>query len=184
MMTLKDKLEVLQSMGKRVVFNFDMDGCLAQWEVGCTYEKTWEPHYFLYRDLEVVLRDAVCLLLEAGYECQATSAAYEEGTARQDKSDWLDNNGMKDLKRIFMPCGKNKADFIDIEDGVTYVLLDDYSFNLLNWEATDKPRSNFVAVKFLNGINGETGKWNGRTVHYHSSAEIIAHTLVDFAIMA
>ena len=112
MMTLKEKLEVLESMGKKVVFNFDMDGCLAQWEVGCTYEKTWEPHYFLYRDLEVVLRDAVLLLMEAGYKCQATSAAYEDGTARQDKSDWLDNNGMKDLHRIFMPCGKNKADFI------------------------------------------------------------------------
>lgn len=183
-MTLVEKYEMMRNLGKNVVICCDMDGVLAKWEEGCTYEKTWEPHYFLYRDLETVVKDALLLLMEAGFKCQVTSAAYEEGTAREDKDAWLNNNGLETLPRIFMPCGKNKADYIDIQDGVTYILMDDYSFNLLNWESTNKPNSKFVAIKFLNGLNGETGKWTGRTVHYHSSAEVIAHTLADLAVMA
>jgi hypothetical protein len=178
------KRELMESLGKDVVFCCDMDGVLAEWEVGCTYEKTWEPHYFLYRDLEVVVRDTLLLLMAAGFKCQATSAAYEEGTAREDKDAWLNNNGLTEMPRIFMPCGKNKADYIDVKDGVTYVLLDDYNLNLHSWTATEKGTAKFVAVKFLNGINGNSGDWKGRTVHRHSSADILAHSLVDMAVMA
>lgn len=181
---LIEKRKMMEQLNKDVVICCDMDGVLAEWEKGCTYEKTWEPHYFLYRDLEVGVRDALLLLMAAGFKCQATSAAYEEGTAREDKSKWLDNNGLETLPRIFMPCGQNKANFINTHDGVTYILLDDYNFNLLEWEATSKGSANLVAVKFLNGINGDSGTWTGRTIHHQSSAEIIAHTLADFAVMA
>ena len=183
-MTLKDKFEMMRSLGKNVVICCDMDGVLAEWEKGCTYEKTWEPHYFLYRDLEKCVRDALLMLMDAGFKCQATSAAYEEGTAREDKDQWLNNNGLESLPRIFMPCGQNKADYIEIESGVTYILLDDYNFNLLEWENAKRDGSQFIAVKFLNGINGDGNIWHGRTIHYHSSAEIIAHTLADIAVMA
>lgn len=178
------KRELMEQFGKDVVICCDMDGVLAEWEIGCTYEKTWEPHYFLYRDLEEVVKDVLLLMMAAGFKCQATSAAYEEGTAREDKDNWLNNNGLETLPRIFMPCGKNKADYIEVKDGVTYILLDDYNFNLIEWEATKRGDAKFVAVKFLNGINGDSGTWAGRTVHHHSSAEIIAHTLADIAVMA
>jgi hypothetical protein len=181
---LIEKRKLMEQFGKDVVFCCDMDGVLAEWEVGCTYEKTWEPHYFLYRDLETVVRDTLLLLMAAGFKCQAASAAYEEGTAREDKDAWLNNNGLETLPRTFMPCGKNKADYIDVKEGVTYILLDDYTFNLTSWEATDKNNAKFVAVKFLNGINGNSGDWSGRTIHHHSSAEIIANTLADLAVMA
>ena len=178
------KRELMEKLGKDAVINCDMDGVLAEWEVGCTYEKTWEPHYFLYRDLEVVVRDTLLLLMAAGFKCQAASAAYEEGTARADKDAWLNKNGLENLPRIFMPCGKNKADFIDIKDNITYILLDDYSLNLHNWEATARGTAKFVAIKFLNGINGNSGDWKGRTLHHHSSAEILAHSLADIAVMS
>lgn len=181
---LVEKRKMMESLGKKAVICCDMDGVLAEWEKGCTYEKTWEPHYFLYRDLEVVVKDALLLLLAAGFNCLAASAAYEEGTAREDKDNWLNNNGLSELPRIFMPCGKNKADFIDVNDDTTYILLDDYNFNLINWEATHRGTAKFIAVKFLNGINGDSGLWKGRTVHHHSSAEILANTLADIAVMS
>lgn len=183
-MTLKEKFEMLSKMGKRALICCDMDGVLAQWEVGCTYEKTWEPHYFLYRDLEVVVKDAMLLLMEAGFEVTALSAAYEDGTAREDKFNWLNNNGLTEMPRMFVPCGRNKADFIDAEPGVTYILLDDFNTNLNAWSKTKKNNANFVAVKFLNGINGTSADWDGRTIYYRSSGETIAHTLADLAIMS
>ena len=182
-MTLKEKFKMLKSLGKKVVVYCDMDGVLAEWEVGCPYEKTWEPGYFLHRDLEVSVRDAMLLLMEAGFECSALSAAYEEGTAREDKDNWLNNNGLTNMPRMFVPCGKNKADFVKAEEGVTYILLDDYNFNLKSWDATNKNGAKFISVKFLNGINGTSGDWNGRTISHRSSGEIIAHTLADIAVM-
>ena len=183
-MTLKEKFEMLNAMGKDVVIYCDMDGVLAEWEVGCTYEKTWEPRYFLHRDLEEVVRDAMLLLMKAGFKCSALSAAYEECTAREDKDNWLNNNGLEEMPRLFVPCGRNKADFIDAMEGVTYILLDDYNFNLTSWEATHRDGSKFISVKFLNGINGNSGNWTGRTISRHSSGEIIAHMLADIAVMS
>ena len=183
-MTLKEKFEMLMALGKDVFIYCDMDGVLAEWEVGCPYEKTWEPGYFLYRDLEKSVRDALLMLMEAGFECSALSAAYEEGTARKDKDNWLNNNGLSKMPRLFVPCGRNKADFIEAKEGITYILLDDYNFNLLNWEATGKNGAKFIAVKFLNGINGGSNIWDGRTIYHRSRAEIIAHTLADIAIMS
>ena len=183
-MTLNEKFEMMKAMGKEVVIYCDMDGVLAEWEVGCTYEKTWEPHYFLYRDLEKSVRDALLLLMAAGFKCSALSAAYEEGTAREDKDNWLNNNGLEKMPRLFVPCGRNKADFIEAEEGVTYILLDDYNFNLNAWAETEKNGANFIAVKFLNGINGGSDAWNGRTIHHRSSSEIIAQALADIAVMS
>ena len=183
-MTLKEKFEMMKSLGKDVVIYCDMDGVLAEWERGCTYERTWEPHYFLYRDLEKSMRDALLLLMDAGFKCSALSAAYEEGTAREDKSNWLDNNGLEKLPRLFVPCGRNKADFIDAEDGVTYILLDDYNFNLTGWDGIQKNGGKFVAVKFLNGINGGSDVWKGKTVYHRSNGETIAHALADIAVLS
>lgn len=183
-MTLREKYEMMISLGKDIQICCDMDGVLAKWEVGCTYEKTWTPHYFLHRDLQENVRDALLLLLEAGFKCCALSAAYEEGTAREDKRNWLNNSGLANLDDLFVPCGRNKADFIDAKNGATYLLLDDYNTNVIAWSATKKNNANFIAVKFHNGINGNSGNWDGRVIHHHSSAEIIAHTLVDFALMS
>jgi 5'(3')-deoxyribonucleotidase len=183
-MTLKEKRLLMESLGKDAIVYCDMDGVLAKWEVGCTYEKTWEPEYFYGLELETCVKDALCLLAEAGFNICILSAAYEEGTARVDKSRWLDKYGMQHLDRLFVPCGCNKADFIDIKSGVNYILLDDYNFNLISWSETNTENSQFIAVKFLNGINGGGDTWKGRTIHHKSSGEIIAHTLADIAAMA
>ena len=183
-MTLREKFEMMSKMGKRAVIYCDMDGVLAQWDKACTFELTFEKDYFYNLLLEPAVKEALQLLIDAGFEVSVLSAAYEEGHARIDKSRWLEKYGMKHFNRLYTVCGENKADFIDVEEGVTYILLDDYNPNLINWDATEKNGGNFVAVKFLNGINGGTDTWKGRTIYHRSSGETIAHTLADFAIMA
>lgn len=182
-MTLKEKRLLMESMGKDAVIYCDMDGVLAKWEVGCTYEKTWTHEYFFGLELEECVKEALCMLNDAGFKVCVLSAAYEEGTAREDKARWLKKFEMQHIDRLFVPCGRNKADFIDIRPGTNYILLDDYNFNLLSWNDTKRNGSNFIAVKFLNGINGGGDVWTGRTIHHRSSGETIANSLADFAVM-
>ena len=183
-MTLKEKHELMLSLGKDAIICCDMDGVLAKWDINCTYESTWEPEYFLHRDLESAVRDALLLLIDAGFKSLIISAAYETGTSRKDKDCWLNNNNLEHLPRLFVPCGRNKADFIDAQKGTNYILLDDYNFNLIGWEETELDNAKFIAVKFLNGINGGSDVWKGKTIYHRSNAETIAHTLADIAAMA
>ena len=84
---------------------------------------------------------------------------------------------------MFVPCGRNKADFVRSEEGTNYILLDDYNLNLISWRNENRPGSKFAAVKFLNGLNGNSGDWDGPTIHYHSKGEVIANALADMAVM-
>ena len=147
-MTLREKFEMMSKMGKRAVIYCDMDGVLAQWDKACTFELTFEKDYFYNLLLEPAVKEALQLLIDAGFEVSVLSAAYEEGHARIDKSRWLEKYGMKHFNRLYTVCGENKADFIDVEEGVTYILLDDYNPNLINWDATNKNGGNFVAERY------------------------------------
>lgn len=183
-MTLKEKCDMMHSLGKDAVIYCDMDGVVAKWEEGCTFERTCEPDYFFNLELEPSVKEALCLLVDAGFKVSALSAAYMNGIAEVDKARWLDKYGMAHIDRLFVPCGHNKADFIDVKPGVSYILLDDYNFNLIHWSETNKNGGNFIAIKFLNGINGGSNSWQGRTISHHSNGETIAHTLADIAVMA
>ena len=183
-MTLKEKNELMDTMGKKVMFYIDMDGVLAKWEAGCTFERTLEPGYFYSLEVENAIKEAIRLLLDNGFNVSLLSAAYMNGIAEVDKDRWLNDNDMKDFPRLFVPCGQNKADFINANKDVLYVLLDDYNFNLKAWKETNKNGAKFMAIKFLNGINGGGTEWTGRTIYHHSDAETIANSIVDFALLA
>lgn len=184
MVTLKEKYEMMKNLGKDAVIYCDMDGVLAKWEPGCTYEHTLEKDYFYNLDLQENVKDALSLLIDAGFNICLLSAAYMNGIAEVDKERWLEKHNIAHFNHLFVPCDRNKADFIDVEKGLNYFLLDDFNPNLLKWRDTTKNGGNFIAIKFLNGINGGSATWNGRTIHHHSSAEIIANTIADFATMA
>jgi len=181
-MTLKEKKLRLDAVGKTATIYCDMDGVLAKWEVGCPYERTREPGYFFTLELEPEVKKALLLLKDAGFNVCILSAAYEDGTARKDKARWLEKFGLGDMNRLFVPVRQNKANFIDVLPGNTYILLDDFNFNLIEWDATKKNDGNFIAVKFLNGINGGGDTWKGRTLSVLSDGEEIAHQLADIAI--
>ena len=162
----------------------DMDGVLAQWDKACNPEIIYEKDYFYNLLLEPAMKEALLLLYEAGFPLNILSAAATEGYARGDKTRWLKKHGMECLPRLYSPLGRNKTETIDIKPNGVYVLLDDFNPNLIAWEGTEKNNAKFVAVKFLNGINGGSDVWKGRTIYHRSSGEAIAFELAETLLIA
>ena len=183
-MTLKEKHTMMTNLGKKAILYCDMDGVIAKWRDGCTKEDTLVPGYFYNLEIEEGVKEALTLLHEAGFKICFLSAAYMNGVAEVEKANWIKKHNIDFIDKLFVPVGRNKADFIEIVDGVNYFLLDDYNFNLNNWAQLDRPNNKFIAIKFLNGINGGSNEWNGRTIYHRSSGEMLAHTLADFMVMA
>ncbi|MBQ8625018.1 MAG: hypothetical protein IJ419_02465 [Agathobacter sp.] len=179
-MTLKEKFELMKARGKNAIIYFDMDGVLAKWKFA-PLDETAEPGFFYNLDLEPSVRDAVLLLNEAGFSVSILSAVYMNGIAEVDKSRWLDRYDMQTIARTFVPYGQKKVDYISKEHN-TFILLDDYNLNLIDWNKHGE--DSFVAVKFLNGVNGGSGTWTGRTLHYHSDGATLANALADIAALA
>lgn len=179
---LKAKFALLGE--RKVVIFCDMDGVLAQWSKGCTPETIFEKDFFFNLFLEPCVREALLLLHEAGFSISILSAAYARGYARGDKTRWLEKHRMGHLPRVFSDVGQNKADFIEVESGVTYVLLDDFTPNLLAWDATEKDGAQFVGIKFMNGVNGGTNVWRGRSISHRCDGPTVANMLADMAVMA
>ena len=82
------------------------------------------------------------------------SAVFDDNHSKEEKKQWLIENGLGGVNAIFTPCGSCKADYVTTS-GLN-ILIDDYSKNLFEWENYGK---NFLGIKFDNGINGKNGKW-------------------------
>ena len=146
----------------------DMDGVFAKWNTSATVEDTHKKGYFAEREPEEKMVSLVKTLRKLGVNVCVLSAAYPNGYAAAEKSDWLDRIFDKALDRIFVPYGQNKADYIS--SNAESILIDDYSENLREWE-----KSGSKAVKFYNGINGTKGTWKGKSINLAMSvAEMIA----------
>ena len=136
----------------------DMDGVLARWNTDATLEDTLQKGYFAEREPEIKMVQFVKALRKLGVHVCILSAAYQNGYAAAEKSDWLDRFFDKTLDRIFVPYGESKSDYI--ASNQDSILIDDYSENLRQWAA-----SGSKAIKFYNGINGTKGTWNGKSIN-------------------
>ena len=130
----------------------DMDGCLAKWDTETPAELTKVPGYFLAREKDEKIVELVKRLRAVGANICILSAVWNDTCARE-KSEWLDQIFDKDLDRIFVPNGSNKADYIL---GGKSILIDDYTKNLKAWKSSGN-----VPIKFYNGINGNNGTYEG-----------------------
>ncbi|PHU41057.1 hypothetical protein CSX00_03685 [Pseudobutyrivibrio ruminis] len=139
---------------EKIKIYIDMDGCIAKWNMDASIEDTFEPGYFAALEPDERLIDAVKMLSEE-YDVSILSAVYQDNHSMDDKITWLDNNGLGDLQRIFVPYGQPKQKYIDQE--FTSILIDDYSKNLEEWILA----KNCYGIKYLNGINATKGMWNG-----------------------
>ena len=149
----------------------DMDGVLAKWQKA-TYDEMIKPGFFLGRERERIIVSLVKTLIAIGCNVCILSAVLNEKCAKE-KSIWLDNIFGKDLNRIFVPDGSNKADYII---GGKSILIDDYTKNLKAWKDSGN-----IPIKFYNGINGTKGTYNGASIHKNMSVgamiEIIAEAV-------
>ena len=154
---------------QNTILYFDMDGVLAKWDPTSSIEDTYQSGYFLEREEETTVKELILGLMRDGYAVSILSAAYEEGTAKQDKKKWLENHGLGEVPAVFVPYGADKNDYVAPGK---QVLLDDFSKNLHAWE-----KAGNTGVKFLNGINGTHGTWKGYIITNRMSAEQMAVVL-------
>lgn len=141
----------------------DMDGVLAKWDPNASIEDTYQSGYFLEREEEEAVKEMILALMQDGYSVSILSAAYEEGTAKADKREWLRAHGLGDVPVTFVPYGQDKNEYVAPGN---QILLDDFSRNLHAWESAGK-----TGVKFMNGINGTKGTWKGYLLTNRMTAE-------------
>ena len=140
----------------------DMDGVLAKWNTEATTEETKKAGYFLSREPDEKIIDLINVLKLLGKDFTILSAVYDNGYARNEKSEWLDRID-RSIKRIFVPYGKRKSDYI--EKSGCHILIDDFTDNLLEWE-----KAGNIGIKYNNGINGTRGRW--KKAHIDSCMDV------------
>lgn len=151
---------------------FDMDGTIAKWR-DVPVEETRKPGYYADLEPEVELLDFMRDAMKCGENIYILSSYYTDTRALLEKKKWLDKYlpEIDSAHCLFVPYGKNKAEFIEamlhrklcVED----ILIDDHTPNLHRWE-----EAGGIGVKWLNEINGNNGRFEGARVG--SAAELRA----------
>lgn len=144
---------------KRVFF--DMDGTMAEWK-DASLEELYQRNYFKSLQPTEVASYANALARDRKADIYALSSYFTDSNALSEKKSWCDFHvpDIDGFHRLFVPYGVSKSAFIaevfrrslTSED----VLVDDYTANLLQWK-----EEGGRAIKWLNGINGNGGQFDG-----------------------
>lgn len=161
---------------KNIVYYWDMDGPLAQWDTRATVYDTWQPDYFKNRVVMENSVQAIRLMQKNGICVKVLSSVYNE-TVADDKIWWLKYKAGLDLPAVFVPYGEDKSKYIEEGEGMFHVLIDDHTPNLNQWK-----QAGLFGIKFLNSING-TGKngkntWTGPIVSERMTPEALCFSVV------
>lgn len=157
---------------KRVYF--DLDGTLAEWKAAATMQELQRKDYFFCLQPTNLVPFANRLAKHPDIEVMTLSQYLPDTYALEDKNRWCDIHvpNIDQEHRIFVPCGIGKPEYIQkalrcslSEDDI---LIDDYSKNLTEWSAAGG-----TAIKWLNGINGNGGTFQGFRVMWVPDLEQI-----------
>ena len=145
---------------KKTRYFLDMDGTLAEWQIGKEaellskgYFRNLRPTFFLqpFREFAKTHAD----------RCYILSHCLTDGYAAEDKTGWLNEHfpEIPVTQWFLIPCGVSKADFVmDLfhldQIPENWILFDDYSKNLHAWDSAGG-----TGLKCYNGINGNHGTW-------------------------
>ena len=146
----------------------DMDGTLAEFIPTTTLEELFEEGYFKNLKPHMTLVDAIkTIIAQTDINVYILSAYLTDSKyALKEKNEWLDKylSEIPRSRRIFCPCGENKANYIPGGIKPTSMMLSDYSYELLLWR-----ESGGFGAKFMNGINGNNGTWEGVRFDYRTA---------------
>lgn len=154
----------------------DMDGVLAEWN-NVSIEEVTSPGYF--RNLLPItpMVEAIKALANKGYDIHILSSVFNDDHSIEEKGKWLDGYlpMIPEEKRLFVPFGVSKTDFIE-QKCSSDVLIDDFTKNLNEWHG--------VGIKCMNGINGTKGTWRGFFLNGRAIPEIIEKTIIGLSQVA
>ena len=140
----------------------DMDGVLATFNPHATPGQLLEAGYFLSRPAENEMIEIVKELAgDPQNEVFILSCVIPEIADRAiaEKDEWLDRYlpEVRKSHRLYPHCGTDKVKAIGAAELCRYdILLDDHSPNCRLWQ-----KKNGIAIKILNGINGNGGSYTG-----------------------
>lgn len=115
----------------------DMDGVLAEFRKAASYSDLFKRGYFAsLRPQKRLVKAVKDLCRQTNVEVFILSSYLEECNALQEKNEWLDKylGEIDSEHRIFLPCGKSKADAVPGFNPETDILLDDYGINCTDWQ--------------------------------------------------
>jgi len=152
------------SMEKKRLF-VDMDGTLAVFTPVDEMETLYQEGYFLNQKPHENVVEGIRLLMTEYKDIDVyilSSYLTDSKYALNEKNEWLDRYlpEIDPEHRIFVPYGKDKADWIEGGIDKYDYLLDDYTKNLVSWQESGS------AVKLLNAINGSRGSWTGDKIRF------------------
>lgn len=169
----------------------DMDGTLAEWRpISLKIENDEDRFIVLSKLNEILLTPGYYESLKPNtnlvnainrlvgtFDIYILSCAIEkEGIPNPaiEKRKWLDKYlpGIDEKHRIFVPDGKNKADYIPEGIKRTDYLLDDFTKNLLEFK-----EAGGEGIKALNLVNGNYGKWTGNSINIFLDSETISENI-------
>ncbi len=162
----------------------DLDGTLSRfYEQAKCIERMREPHFFEHlapyenaiQAIKNMKKDRI-----DDFDIFILSAISNNSEAKE-KTGWVHRYLDKTVPVLFCRAGESKTDYVRRMDGSETLstddyLLDDYSRNLLDWQAKGG-----TPIKFRNELNGRG--WNGihfrgPTVYYDQKAEDMVHDLL------
>lgn len=168
----------------------DMDGTLAEFrklhidvdeleDIQTTQERLQEilrtPGYFRSLNPQTNVVEAVRRLAEGGeVEVFVITCYLEHCSALYEKNEWLDEylSVIDKEHRIFVPDGKNKSCYVPGYVNKNDFLLDDYTYNLCDWNVFG------TGIKLLNGINNTNGSWKYSALRYDKTPEELANDIL------
>ncbi len=155
----------------------DIDGTLAVFTPVEQMETLYEEGYFRNLKPHGNVIEGVKFFMKTNPATEVyilSSVLADSRYALEEKNAWADQY-LPEIdrdRRIFPPCGENKADYVPGGISRADVLLDDYTDNLLNWK-----EQGGTGIKLMNGINGTKGRWDGRRIDGFFFPEGIASML-------
>lgn len=161
----------------------DLDGTAAVWNAAGEYEDLFKEGYFLNLRPHESVVEGVKKLYECGLDVYVLSAYLTESRfALKEKNIWVNRHlpFVDRRNRLFVPQNMSKPGYVAAligEPDETYVLLDDYSKNLHEWQA-----ANGFGIKLMNGLNGTVGTWKGPMVSRFDTAEQIKKGVLNYII--
>jgi len=158
---------------------FDMDGTLAEYRNLILSEDDFKAagYFSTLRQQNNVVRASKLLSEREDVEVYALTAVYMDVKAPiEEKNRWLDEIApwITPDHRIFVPVGKNKADYIPGGIDKSCVLIDDYTDNLLKWE-----QSGGIGIKIMNGLNGHSSRWTGSSISAAETGRNLSNMIYD-----
>ncbi|MBP3280727.1 MAG: hypothetical protein J6M44_17410 [Butyrivibrio sp.] len=159
-------------MTKKTVF-IDYDGTLAYFLKDKSLEEVAQKGYTLTVPMVESFCTAIDMLMNddelSGYDFRLLSAVLNEYSVQDKKTMLTKRFGSAFAeKSVFVEYGMSKATYVEGGN----ILLDDFSFNLHEWE-----RFGGIGIKVYNGINGNNGTWRGYSVHSTATNNVIYATL-------